>query len=116
MKVLHWNGESLRLEPAYPMPATQTGTALVRVRLAGICTTDLQILKGYLGFRGVPGHEFVGDVTEGPAGIVGKRVVGEINFACARCEYCARDLGRHCPNRRTMGIAGADGSFAEYLA
>jgi threonine dehydrogenase-like Zn-dependent dehydrogenase len=90
--------------------------ALVRVRLAGICSTDLQILKGYMGFRGVPGHEFVGEVREGPAELAGKRVVGEINFACGRCEFCARELGRHCLERKVMGILGADGSFAEYLS
>lgn len=69
-----------------------------------------------MGFTGVPGHEFVGSVSEGPRPLVGKRVVGEINFACGRCESCARDLGRHCPNRSVMGILNADGAFAEYVA
>ena len=105
MQALHWNGQSLRLDRSYPTPQADDQTALVRVRLAGICSTDLQIFKGYMGFRGVPGHEFVG-----------KRVVGEINFACDRCESCVQGLGRHCPERRVMGILGADGSFAEYLA
>lgn len=116
MQALHWNGERLALDPSYPTPKADEKTALVRVRLAGICSTDLQIFKGYMGFRGIPGHEFVGEVKEGPAELVGKRVVGEINFACGRCEYCARDLGRHCPQRKVMGILGADGSFAEYVA
>jgi threonine dehydrogenase-like Zn-dependent dehydrogenase len=89
--------------------------ALVRVRLAGVCSTDLQILQGYMNFRGVPGHEFVGAVCEGPAELTGKRVVGEINFACGACESCRRGLGRHCPTRRVLGILNADGSFAEYL-
>ncbi|MGH7836075.1 MAG: MDR/zinc-dependent alcohol dehydrogenase-like family protein [Candidatus Binatia bacterium] len=88
---------------------------MIRVRLAGICSTDLQIFKGYMNFRGVPGHEFVGEVAEGPAELQNRRVVGEINFACRSCEMCARDLGRHCPNRKVMGILGADGSFAEYM-
>jgi threonine dehydrogenase-like Zn-dependent dehydrogenase len=69
-----------------------------------------------MGFTGVPGHEFVGTVSAGPGDLVGKRVVGEINFSCGRCDFCARDLGRHCPNRSVMGILNADGAFAEYLA
>jgi threonine dehydrogenase-like Zn-dependent dehydrogenase len=91
-------------------------TALVKVELAGICSTDLQILKGYMGFTGVPGHEFVGRVSDGPAPFIGKRVVSEINFSCGQCENCRRGLGRHCPNRSVMGIANADGAFAEYVA
>ena len=90
--------------------------ALIKVHLAGICSTDLQIFKGYMGFTGVPGHEFVGSVMEGPRDLVGKRVVGEINFGCGQCEACRRDLSRHCPNRSVMGILNADGAFAEYLA
>jgi len=116
MQALHWDGNNLRVESSYPAPKLEADTAMVRVRLAGICSTDLQIFKGYMGFRGVPGHEFVGEVREGPAALVGKRVVGEINFGCGKCEFCRRSLDRHCPNRRVMGILGADGSFAEYLA
>ena len=98
------------------MPQVSDGRALVRVRLAGVCSTDLQILKGYMDFRGVPGHEFVGEVHEGPTGWLGKRVVAEINFGCGGCDACGRGLQRHCPTRQVMGILGADGSFAEYLA
>lgn len=116
MRALCWNGESLRLEEAYPAPKAGGGLALVRVYLAGICATDLQILRGYMGFRGVPGHEFVGKVLEGPPRLSTKRVVGEINFACGKCDFCQRGLRRHCPGRRVMGILGADGSFAEYVA
>ena len=116
MRALFWDGRVLRLESSRPTPGTDRQFALVRVRLAGICSTDLQIFKGYMGFRGVPGHEFVGEVEEGPKTLVGKRIVGEINFACGKCEFCQRSLGRHCPNRRVMGIVGADGSFAEYVA
>jgi threonine dehydrogenase-like Zn-dependent dehydrogenase len=90
-------------------------TALIKVHLAGICSTDLQIFSGYMGFTGVPGHEFIGSVVDGPRELVGKRVVGEINFGCGRCEACRRDLARHCPNRSVMGILNADGAFAEYL-
>ncbi len=116
MQALYWDGARLRLQKRYPVPQTVKDSALVRVRFAGICSTDLQILQGYMNFRGVPGHEFVGDVSEGPAELLGKRVVGEINFACGVCEACQRGVGRHCPTRRVMGILDADGSFAEYLA
>src|SRR5687768_18537143 len=114
MQALHWDGQILRLETDRAIPSLTDSMALVRVRLAGICSTDLQILKGYMGFRGVPGHEFVGEWCEGSSGLAGRRVVGEINFACGRCEFCARALGRHCLERKVMGILGADGSFAEY--
>jgi threonine dehydrogenase-like Zn-dependent dehydrogenase len=116
MRALHWNGQVLKLEGDHAPPKLIESMALVRVRLAGICSTDLQILKGYMGFRGVPGHEFVGEVCEGPSGLLGKRVVGEINFACGRCAYCFHGLARHCADRRVMGILGADGTFAEYVA
>lgn len=116
MQALYWDGTRLRLQKKYSRPHIDEHTALIRVRLAGICSTDLQILRGYMGFRGVPGHEFVGEVGEGPADLMGKRVVGEINFACGHCEMCQRGLVRHCPTRQVMGILNADGSFAEYLA
>ncbi len=116
MKALYWNGRSLRLDPSFPTPDADERTALVRVHLAGICSTDLQIFKGYMGFQGIPGHEFVGEVKEGPGELVGKRVVGEINFACGHCDFCAQGLGRHCPGRKVMGILGANGSFAEYMS
>jgi len=116
MRALHWNGQALTLDSSYAAPSASEQTALVRVRLAGVCSTDLQIFKGYMGFRGVPGHEFVGEVAQGPAALVGKRVVGEINFACGECEICKHGLGRHCPTRKVMGILGADGCFAEYVA
>jgi len=69
-----------------------------------------------MGFKGVPGHEFVGSVVEGPSEFVGKRVVGEINFGCGQCDACRRDLSRHCPNRSVMGIVNADGAFADYVS
>lgn len=116
MRALHWDGQTLRLEPAYPTPQATAELALVRVRLAGICSTDLHILRGYMGFRGILGHEFVGEVCAGPTDWLGERVVGEINFACGSCTVCQRGLERHCPSRRVMGIVDADGSFAEYVA
>jgi threonine dehydrogenase-like Zn-dependent dehydrogenase len=104
------------VESSRATPETNQETALVRVNLAGICDTDLQIFEGYMDFRGVPGHEFVGTVRDGPPELRGKRVVGEINFACGECEACNRGLNRHCPNRKVMGIRGADGAFAEYVS
>lgn len=90
--------------------------ALVRVSWAGVCRTDLELCRGYLDFRGVLGHEFVGQVVAGPDPWSGARVVGEINFACGRCAFCAKGLGRHCTARTVMGIAGADGAIAELVA
>ena len=115
MRVLHWDGHSLQVRATYPEPKLTERTVLVKVTLAGICSTDLQILRGYMGFSGVPGHEFVGTVVDGPDTLKGQRVVGEINFACGACAWCARSLQRHCPTRQVMGILNADGSFAEYL-
>lgn len=115
MRALHWDGHRLRLQTTYPEPILTERTALVKVTLAGICSTDLQILRGYMGFSGVPGHEFVGIVEDGPDTLKGQRVVGEINFACGTCGWCAQNLQRHCPTRQVMGIFNVDGSFAEYL-
>ena len=92
---------------------------LIRVRRAGICGTDLQILEGYAEFTGIPGHEFVGVVEQAPAADaawVGKRVVGEINIGCRRCDWCARGIKEHCDNRNVVGIRQHDGAFAEYLS
>ncbi len=104
------------MRPTQPEPQLTERQALVKVSLAGICSTDLQILRGYMGFSGIPGHEFVGAVIDGPDTLRGQRVVGEINFACGACAMCAQNLQRHCPTRQVMGILNADGSFAEYLA
>ena len=116
MRALHWDGHSLQVRATYPEPKLTERTAVVKVTLAGICSTDLQILRGYMGFSGVPGHEFVGTVVDGPDTLKGQRVVGEINFACGACAWCSQNLQRHCPTRQVMGILNADGSFAEYLA
>ena len=115
MRALHFDGTRVDcVDVAGPAPGPDD--ALVRVHLAGICSTDLQILAGYMGFVGIPGHEFVGELVEGPAELTGRRVVGEINYACGECPTCRQGLRRHCPHRRVMGIVGADGAFAEYLA
>jgi len=113
MRALYWDGGDLKFRENHPEPKTTGGEAIVRVRLAGICSTDLQIFQGYMGFRGVPGHEFVGEVVKGAPALAGKRVVGEINFGCGFCESCRRGLARHCAKRRVMGILNADGCFAE---
>lgn len=88
----------------------------MRVRLAGICNTDLELVRGYMNFRGVLGHEFVGEVVAGPDPTwVGRRVVGDINAACYACETCRAGRHTHCPNRTTLGIDRRDGALAEYL-
>lgn len=115
MRALEWTGSALRLADV-PIPAADADTAVVRVHLAGVCNTDLELTKGYMGFRGVLGHEFVGTVADGPEDWRGRRVVGEINFPCRRCATCRSGLVRHCPTRRVMGILKADGAFAEYVA
>ena len=116
MHALYWNGRDLEFKSGYRAPVGGEQTALVKVHLAGICSTDLQIFKGFMGFTGVPGHEFVGSVVEGPQALIAKRVVGEINFACGVCDYCHHGLSRHCPARSVMGILNADGAFAEYVS
>ena len=97
-----------------PSPTPAEGEVLVRVVRAGVCETDLQLIKGYMGFRGVLGHEFVGVAESGP--FAGRRVVGEINCACWRCETCRRGLHTHCPHRTVLGILGHDGAFADLIA
>jgi alcohol dehydrogenase len=113
MKALWFDGERLALREI-PPPELRPGWARLRVRLAGICRTDLELTRGYMGFRGVLGHEFVGEVIEcADTGWVGKRVAGEINAACGTCEACRRGLGRHCPTRSVLGILNMDGCLAE---
>jgi threonine dehydrogenase-like Zn-dependent dehydrogenase len=109
-----------------PVPRLRPGWALVRVRLAGICNTDVEILRGYHNFKGTPGHEFVGEVARvagaTETGWTGRHVVGEINIACAGlgyrglCRYCGRGIPTHCERRRVLGIVAQDGAFAEFLA
>src|SRR5262245_9440217 len=97
-----------------PSPTPVDGEVLVRVVRAGVCETDLQLIKGYMGFRGVLGHEFVGVAESGP--MAGRRVVGEINCACWICETCRKGLHTHCPNRTVIGILNHDGAFADLIA
>src|SRR5512135_1992624 len=115
MRALFFDGTRARVTE-HPRPEPSSEMAVIRVALAGICNTDLELVKGYMQFRGVLGHEFVGVVEDGPGGWRGQRVVGEINFGCGQCATCLRGLRRHCPTRRVMGILNADGAFAELVA
>src|SRR2546423_15491088 len=115
MKALRFEDEGLRLADV-PVPSKED-EALVRVRLAGVCNTDLEIVRGYAGFQGTLGHEFVGVVesASGAAELTGRRVVGEINAGCGVCALCRAGDPRHCPSRTVLGIVGRDGAFAEFL-
>ena len=110
--VLGEQGVSARAD--WPPPQPDDDEVLVRVLCAGICETDLQLIQGYKGFRGVLGHEFVGIAQSGA--LAGRRVVGEINCSCWRCPTCASGRPGHCPNRRVLGILGHDGVFADFVA
>ena len=114
MRAAHLDGSTVTLQNDYPKPEPPEGEVLVRVLRAGICETDLQLMKGYMGFCGVLGHEFVGIAESGP--LAGQRVVGEINCSCWDCETCRRGLPTHCPNRTVIGILGRDGAFADYIS
>lgn len=107
----------LQFDADLPIPSPGPQEARIKVIQAGICSTDLQLIKGYMAFQGVLGHEFVGIVDDAPnTSLVGKRVVGEINAACRTCETCLNGRPTHCPHRTTLGIQGRDGAFADYLA
>ena len=99
-----------------PLPQRPEGFALLRLLVGGICNTDLELQRGYYQFAGTPGHEFVAEVVEADTpSLIGQRVVGEINLACAHCEWCRKGLGRHCPNRTVLGIVKHPGALAEFL-
>jgi threonine dehydrogenase-like Zn-dependent dehydrogenase len=115
MKALRFEDEGLRLADV-PAPSRE-GEALVRVTLAGVCNTDIEIVRGYAGHQGTLGHEFVGvaETAPGAPELVGRRVVGEINAGCGACELCRAGDSRHCAARTVLGIHGRDGAFAEFL-
>lgn len=117
MKAVVFDGK-LKFVKNHPVPRPGGNEALIRILMAGICNTDLEIIRGYLGFHGVIGHEFVGVVEEadGPArSMTGKRVVGEINCGCSVCDHCLKGLSKHCPDREVLGIFKKDGALAEYI-
>lgn len=118
MKALVYDNE-LRLEKNYPNPIVKDNEVLIKTSMVGICNTDYEITLGYMGYKGVLGHEFVGVIENvgknAPKDLIGKRVVGEINCACNSCSWCGHNLQRHCPNRQTLGIWQKDGCFSEYF-
>jgi threonine dehydrogenase-like Zn-dependent dehydrogenase len=115
MRALRFD-DQLHLTTTEPSPSPNATEALIHVRLAGICHTDLELTRGYMGFRGILGHEFVGEIVQGNADWpVGTRVVGEINVACGCCAYCGAAIPSQCRNRSTLGIANYDGAFADLI-
>ncbi|HKR01814.1 MAG TPA: alcohol dehydrogenase catalytic domain-containing protein [Pyrinomonadaceae bacterium] len=115
MLALRYEGGELAVAETAKPPGAH-GEAVVRVTLSGICNTDLEIMRGYAGFQGTIGHEFVGVVESAPVeSLIGRRVVGEINAGCGRCSLCLTNDPRHCPDRTVLGIVGRDGAHAEFL-
>lgn len=114
MRAVTFDSE-LAFDPDHPDPQPEEGECLVRVLLAGICATDLQITRGYMAYRGVLGHEMVGTVAAGPPAWRDKRVACEINCVCRKCDMCQAGLSNHCRHRTVMGFAGRDGCFADLV-
>lgn len=114
MKAVYLDDTGLSVRDDLDQPTLESDEVLVKVLKAGICETDLQLVKGYMGFQGILGHEFVGIAQTGEYS--GQRVVGEINCHCRQCNYCQIGLGNHCPERTVLGILNHDGAFAEYIA
>ena len=115
MKATFFDGKQMIFDNNYPDP--KFNETLVQVNLAGICGTDLEILNGYMKYTGILGHEFVGTVVKSNnPDLIGKRVVGEINAGCTKCDFCLRGMERHCPSRTVLGILKRDGAFAEFLS
>ncbi len=108
--------QTLSFRPRHPEPPVGQGDALLKVRQAGICSTDIEITRGYMGFKGILGHEFVADVVSSPKKeLIGQRVVAEINILCGRCDLCVAGLSSHCRNRSVLGILNHDGAFADLV-
>lgn len=118
MLALWLENQQLRLKDNLPLPQLNPDEALIQVRLAGICATDLEMVKGYYPFTGILGHEFIGEVIEAPQHPewIGKRVVGEINVTCGKCFACTHGRRNHCEQRTVLGIVNHDGVFAEFLS
>lgn len=117
MKAVRFQNQTISIIDA-PIPQISEHEALVKVLMAGICATDVELFYGYQAFQGIPGHEFVGMVEEAPQRpeLVGRRVAVDINIGCGQCLKCRTGDTRHCPSRRVVGIRGKDGGFAEYCA
>lgn len=117
MKAVQFHNQTMYLVEC-PLPEVSGEQVLVKVLMAGICATDIELFHGYQDFRGIPGHEFAGLVEKAPAApwLEGKRVAAEINMGCGTCMRCLGGDARHCPDRQAVGIRGKDGAFAEYLA
>src|SRR3954467_12985618 len=114
MLSVHLEGGRVEIRDAQ-LPERPPGFAKIRLLLGGICNTDLELRRGYYGFEGVPGHEFVGEVIDADSReLLGKRVVGEINLACGVCDWCRRRMRRHCPTRTVLGIVRQPGAFQEF--
>ena len=115
MKAIHLENGTVSVREMLP-PTRSPQYSLLRFLLGGICNTDLELQRGYYGFSGTPGHEFVAEVVESDRPeLIGKRVVGEINLACTECGWCRKGLGRHCPKRTVLGIVNQPGAFSEYF-
>ncbi|MCM1982430.1 MDR/zinc-dependent alcohol dehydrogenase-like family protein [Lyngbya confervoides] len=115
MQALWLEEQTLSLRSDLPTPEPHAQEALVRVLCAGICNTDMELLRGYYPYRGILGHEFVGVVEQGPTALLGQRVVGEINAYCGHCQFCRRGMTSHCEQRTVLGIVNRHGAFASYL-
>lgn len=114
MRALVFDGQ-LHLETTLSVPQIRDGETLLKIRRAGICNTDLELVDGMYGFSGILGHEFVADVVDGSPELLGKRVVGEISVVCGKCDFCLRGIPSQCRNRTTIGIRKHPGAFADYL-
>jgi threonine dehydrogenase-like Zn-dependent dehydrogenase len=117
MKALWLENKKLRFRNDLPVPEPSPGEALVKIRAAGICGTDLELVKGYYPFTGIPGHEFIGVVMKAPDDpkFEGKRVVGDINISCGQCRECMAGRSPHCEHRSVLGIRNQNGAFAQFI-
>ena len=116
MKAIYFDKQRIDLIERYDI-ASNPGEAVLKVNIGGICRTDIELLQGYYGFHGVAGHEFVGEIIDAPgdSALIGRRATADINIGCGECEFCRSDHGRHCLQRRVIGIHDWDGAFAEYV-